>query len=107
MALVPVIQPPIMRLLTTPRERVIRMKPPRVVSKTEKIMFPILGMLLTTFYCPSGLPLLWYVVFSAICLKKSGVTKRLADTAKGPLIDIVTILIRADCGRFDSSHQLS
>lgn len=44
MALVPVIQPPIMRLLTTPRERVIRMKPPRVVSKTEKIMFPILGM---------------------------------------------------------------
>ena len=49
MALVPVIQPPIMRLLTTPKERLIRMKPPRAVSKLEKIMFPVLGLLLTTF----------------------------------------------------------
>lgn len=97
MALVPVIQPPIMRLLTTPKERVIRMKPPRVVSKTEKVMFPIIGLLLTTFIVPSGLPLLGMLFFGNL-LKESGVTKRLADTAKGPLIDIVTILIGLTVG---------
>lgn len=97
MALVPVIQPPIMRLLTTPKERVIRMKPPRVVSKTEKIMFPIIGFLLTAFIVPSGLPLLGMLFFGNL-LKESGVTKRLADTAKGPLIDIVTILIGLTVG---------
>ena len=58
MALVPVIQPPIMRLLTTKKERVIRMKPPRAVSKNEKVIFPIVGLLLTAFLVPSGLPLL-------------------------------------------------
>lgn len=97
MALVPVIQPPVMRLLTTPKERLIRMKPPRVVSKTEKIIFAIAGMLLTTFIVPSGLPLLGMLFFGNL-LKESGVTKRLADTAKGPLIDIVTILIGLTVG---------
>ncbi|HNQ59491.1 MAG TPA: sodium ion-translocating decarboxylase subunit beta [Bacteroidales bacterium] len=97
MALVPVIQPPIMRLLTTPKERVIRMKPPRVVSKNEKILFPIIGLLLTCFIVPSGLPLLGMLFFGNL-LKESGVTKRLADTAKGPLIDIVTILIGLTVG---------
>ena len=97
MALVPVIQPPIMRLLTTSKERVIRMKPPRTVSKTEKIMFPIIGLLLTTFIVPSGLPLLGLLFFGNL-LKESGVTKRLADTAKGPLIDIVTILLGLTVG---------
>ncbi len=97
MALVPVIQPPIMRLLTSKKERVIRMKPPRAVSKTEKIVFPISGMLLTTFLVPSGLPLLGMLFFGNL-LKESGVTKRLADTAKGPLIDIVTILIGLTVG---------
>ncbi len=97
MALVPVIQPPIMRLLTTRKERVIRMKPPRSVSKTEKIMFPIIGLLLTTFIVPSGLPLLGLLFFGNL-LKESGVTKRLADTAKGPLIDIVTILLGLTVG---------
>ena len=62
MALVPVIQPPIMRLLTTKHERLIRMKPPRVVSHTEKVMFPIVGLLLTCFLVPSGLPLLGLTV---------------------------------------------
>ena len=57
MALVPVIQPPIMRLLTSKNERLIRMKPPRAVSHTEKVMFPIIGLLLTCFLVPSGLPL--------------------------------------------------
>ena len=97
MALVPVIQPPIMRLLTTNKERLIKMKPPRVVSKKEKVLFPIFGLLLTCFIVPSGLPLLGMLFFGNI-LKESGVTKRLADTAKGPLIDIVTILIGLTVG---------
>lgn len=97
MALVPVIQPPVMKLLTTRKERVIRMKPPRTVSKVEKIIFAIAGMLLTTFIVPSGLPLLGMLFFGNL-LKESGVTKRLADTAKGPMIDIVTILIGLTVG---------
>jgi oxaloacetate decarboxylase beta subunit len=97
MALVPVIQPPIMRLLTTEQERKIRMKPPRSVSKTEKILFPIVGLMLTTFITPSALPLLGMLFFGNL-LKESGVTKRLADTAKGALIDIVTILIGLTVG---------
>lgn len=97
MALVPVIQPPIMKLLTSKKERVIRMKPPRAVSKQEKIFFPIAGLLLTTFLVPSGLPLLGMLFFGNL-LKESGVTKRLADTAKGSLIDIVTILLGLTVG---------
>lgn len=97
MALVPVIQPPIMKLLTNDKERRIRMKPPRTVSKTEKVMFPIVGLLLTTFITPSALPLLGMLFFGNL-LKESGVTKRLADTAKGPMIDIVTILIGVTVG---------
>jgi oxaloacetate decarboxylase beta subunit len=97
MALVPVIQPPIMRLLTTDKERLIRMKPPRAVSKTEKIMFPIVGLILTTLIVPSAMPLLGMLFFGNL-LKESGVTKRLADTAKGSLIDIVTILIGLTVG---------
>lgn len=97
MALVPVLQPPIMRLLTTPKERVIRMKPPRTVTKLEKILFPIIGMLLTTFVVPSGLPLLGMLFFGNL-LKESGVTRRLAETARGPLVDIVTILLGLTVG---------
>ena len=97
MALVPVIQPPVMRLFTTAKERVIRMKPPRVVSTREKIIFPLVGMLLTTFLVPSGLPLLGMVFFGNL-LKESGVTRRLAETARGPLIDVITILIGLTVG---------
>ena len=97
MALVPVIQPPFMKLLTNSRERVIRMKPPRTVARLEKIIFPIAGLLLTCFLVPSGLPLLGMLFFGNL-LKESGVTKRLADTAKGPMIDIVTILIGLTVG---------
>ena len=68
MALVPVIQPPVMRLLTTKHERLIRMKPPRVVSHTEKVMFPIIGLLLTCFLVPSGLPLLGMLFFGNLIL---------------------------------------
>lgn len=97
MALVPVIQPPIMRLMTTKKERLIRMKPPRAVSKLEKILFPIIGLLITTFISPSALPLLGMLFFGNI-LKESGVTKRLADTAKTSLIDIVTIILGLTVG---------
>lgn len=97
MALVPVIQPPIMRLLTTRKERLIRMKAPRAVSQTEKKLFPIIGFLLTAFIVPSGLPLLGMLFFGNL-LKESGVTRRLAETARGPLIDIVTILIGVTVG---------
>ncbi len=97
MALVPVIQPPVMKLLTTKKERLIKMKPPRAVSKIEKILFPIAGILLTCFIVPSGLPLLG-MLFLGNLLKESTVTNRLAETAKGPLIDIVTILIGLTVG---------
>ncbi|MCB0675729.1 MAG: sodium ion-translocating decarboxylase subunit beta [Saprospiraceae bacterium] len=97
MALVPVLQPPIMRLLTTRKERLIRMKPPRAVGKTEKALFPIVGLLLTTFISPSALPLLG-MLFLGNLLKESGVTKRLADSAKTSLIDIVTILLGITVG---------
>ncbi|MCD8186805.1 MAG: sodium ion-translocating decarboxylase subunit beta [Rikenellaceae bacterium] len=97
MAMVPLIQPPLMRLLTTKKERVIRMKPPRPVSQNEKIMFPIIGVLLTCFLVPMVVPLLG-MLFLGNLLKESGVTKRLADTAKGPMIDIVTILLGLTVG---------
>ncbi|MFW6276310.1 MAG: sodium ion-translocating decarboxylase subunit beta, partial [Bacteroidota bacterium] len=97
MALVPVIQPPIIKLLTSKKERMIRMKPPRSVRKTEKILFPIVGMLLTTFISPGALPLLGMLFFGNL-LKESGVTKRLSDTASKSLIDIVTILLGVTVG---------
>ena len=97
MALVPVIQPPIMRLLTTKKERVMRMRPPRAVSHTEKVIFPIAGLLLTCFLVPSGLPLLGMLFFGNL-LKESGVTRRLANTANGPLIDTITILLGLTVG---------
>lgn len=97
MALVPVIQPPIMRLLTSNKERLIKMKAPRAVSQTEKKLFHIIGFLLTAFIVPSALPLLGMLFFGNL-LKESGVTRRLAETARGPLIDIVTILIGVTVG---------
>lgn len=97
MALVPVIQPPIMKLLTTDKERRIRMKPPRAVSRFEKILFPIIGLLLTCFITPSAIPLLGMLFFGNL-LKESGVTKRLADTAAKQLIDIITILLGLTVG---------
>lgn len=97
MALVPIIQPPFMRLLTTKKERLIKMKPPRLVSQKERIIFPIVGLLLTTFIVPSGLPLLGMLFFGNL-LKESGVTRRLAETARGPLIDVITILLGLTVG---------
>ena len=97
MALVPVIQRPIMLFMTTKKERVIHMKAPRQVRQREKIIFPIVGFILTALIVPSGIPLLGMLFFGNL-LKESGVTKRLAETARGPLIDVVTILIGVTVG---------
>jgi oxaloacetate decarboxylase beta subunit len=86
-----------MRLLTTPEERKIKMKPPRSVSKTEKVVFPIAGLLLTGFIAPGALPLLGMLFFGNL-LKESMVTKRLADTARNAMIDIVTIILGLTVG---------
>ncbi len=97
MALVPLIQPFIMRMLTTNKERLIRMKPARQVSQTERILFPVVGLLLTTFLVPSGLPLLGMLFFGNL-LKESGKTTRLAKTAGAALNDVVVILLGLTVG---------
>ncbi|MDQ2178613.1 sodium ion-translocating decarboxylase subunit beta [Marinifilum sp. D714] len=97
MALVPVIQPPIINLLTTKKERKIKMKPPRAVTRLEKIIFPIVGMLLTAYISPTALPLLGMLFFGNL-LKESTVTNRLADTASNALINTITILLGVTVG---------
>ncbi len=97
MALIPLIQPPIMRLFTTREERLIKMKPARIVSQNEKIIFPIVGLILTCFVVPSGLPLLGMLFFGNL-LRESGVTTRLAKTASNAMTDIVTILLGLTVG---------
>lgn len=92
MSLVPVIQPPIMRLLTTKKERLIRMKSPRIVSQRERILFPVICFIVTALIAPGSMVLL-AMLFLGNLLKESGVTDRLAVTAKTTMIDIVTILI--------------
>lgn len=104
MALVPVIQPPVMKLLTTKKERLIKMKPARAVSQNEKILFPIIGLLLTCFVVPSGLPLLGMLFFGNL-LRESGVTTRLAKTASNALTDIVTILLGMTVGASTQASQ--
>ncbi len=97
MALVPVIQPPIIKLLTSRKERLIKMKTPRMVSKREKILFPIIGALVTIIIAPGASALLGMLFFGNL-IKESGVTERLAETARKPLIDIVTILLGITVG---------
>lgn len=97
MALIPLIQPPLMRLFTTKEERMIKMKSARVVTQTEKIIFPIVGLILTCFVVPSGLPLLGMLFFGNL-LRESGVTGRLAKTASNSMTDIVTILLGLTVG---------
>jgi len=103
MALVPVIQPPIMRLLTTKRERLIRMKPPREVSRRERIVFPIVAFLIAALIAPGSLALVGMLMFGNL-LKESGVTERLAETARTGLIDIVTILLGFSVGASTSAQ---
>ncbi|MBQ9639428.1 MAG: sodium ion-translocating decarboxylase subunit beta [Bacteroidales bacterium] len=97
MALVPVIQPPIMRLLTSDKERRIKMRPPRRVSKFEKVAFPIVGLILCAFIVPSGLPLLGMLFFGNL-LKECGVTKRLSDVASNGIVNVCTLLIGITVG---------
>lgn len=92
MALVPLIQPPIIRLLTSRRERLIRMPPSRPVSQRTRILFPIVAFLLCALIAPGSIPLLGMLFFGNL-LKESGVTERLAATARTAFIDIVTILL--------------
>jgi oxaloacetate decarboxylase beta subunit len=92
MALVPLIQPPIMRLLTTEKERQITMKQLRVVSKAEKIIFPVMLLLLVALLLPDAAPLLGMFAFGNL-MKESGVVDRLSDTTQNALINIVTIFL--------------
>lgn len=97
MALVPLMQPFFMRILVNKKERMIRMKPARAVSQREKIIFPIVGLLITAFVVPSGLPLLGVLFFGNL-LKESTKTTRLAKTAGSALNDIVVMLLGLTVG---------
>lgn len=97
MALVPVIQPPIMKLLTSRKERLIRMEEPRLVTKREKMIFPIVAFLLCCFIAPAALPLLGMLCFGNV-LKEAVVTERLAVTARNSIIDTATILLGVTVG---------
>jgi sodium ion-translocating decarboxylase beta subunit len=97
MALVPVIQPPIMKLLTTREERLIRMPEPRVTSRRERIIFPIAAFLIAALIAPGSIALLGMLFFGNL-LKESCVTDRLASSARNALIDIVTILLGFSVG---------
>lgn len=104
MALVPVIQPPIIKALTSKEERLIRMKPSRQVSKRTKILFPIIAFMLAAFAAPGAVTLLGMMFFGNL-LKESGVTERLAKTARGTFIDIVTILLGVTVGTSTDAHR--
>jgi oxaloacetate decarboxylase beta subunit len=97
MALVPIIQPPIMRLLTTKEERAIEMKQLRHVGKTEKIVFPLVVLLLCILLLPSACPLIGMLMLGNL-MKESGVVDRLSDTAQNALINIVTIMLGLSVG---------
>ena len=97
MALVPVIQPPIMKALTTKKERSIVMKQLRPVSKTEKIIFPIAVVIFVALLVPSATPLVGCLMFGNL-LKETGVTERLAKTAQNELMNIVTLFLGISVG---------
>jgi oxaloacetate decarboxylase beta subunit len=97
MALVPVIQPPIMKLLTTKEERLIKMKQLRVVSKTEKVLFPVTVLLLCAAFLPSAAPLIGALMLGNLA-KECGVVDRLSDTMANGLCNIVTILLGLSVG---------
>ncbi len=97
MALVPIIQPPIMRALTTKAERQIKMTQLREVSRRERILFPIILLILCLLFFPSATPLMGMLMFGNL-LRESGVTARLSDTAQNALINIVTIFLGLSVG---------
>ena len=91
MALIPLIQPPLMKMLTTKKEKLIRMEPPKNVSKAAKIIFPIMVTIITALLLPSVAPLLGCLMLGNL-FKECGVTERLSDTAQNALMNIVTLL---------------
>jgi oxaloacetate decarboxylase beta subunit len=97
MALIPLIQPPIMKLLTTEKERAIKMEPLRKVSQTEKICFPIIVTILCVLLLPSVAPLIGMLMLGNL-FRESGVVERLSDTAQNALINIVTIFLGLTVG---------
>ena len=97
MALIPVIQPPIMKILTTEKERKVEMKQLRKVSKTEKIIFPVAVLILCAFLLPSVAPLLGMLMLGNL-FKECGVTERLSETAQNALMNIVTIMLGVTVG---------
>ncbi|MBR4890884.1 MAG: sodium ion-translocating decarboxylase subunit beta [Clostridia bacterium] len=97
MALIPLIQPPIMKLLTTKKEREIKMNQLRTVSKAEKIIFPIVVTVICVLILPSVAPLLGFLMLGNL-FKESGLTDRLSDTAQNSLCNIVTILLGTTVG---------
>ncbi|MEG0181303.1 MAG: sodium ion-translocating decarboxylase subunit beta [Paraclostridium sp.] len=97
MALVPVIQPPIIRALTTKEERMVKMEQLRPVSKTEKIIFPIAIMILVIGLLPSAAPLIGMLMFGNL-IKESGVVPKLVETATGPMLYIITIILGLTVG---------
>lgn len=105
MALVPVIQPPIIRALTTKKERMVKMEQLRPVSKKEKIVFPIVIMILVIGLLPSAAPLIGMLMFGNL-LKESGVVPKLVETATGPLMYIVTILLGLTVGATANAETL-
>jgi carboxybiotin decarboxylase len=107
MSLVPIMQPPIMRLLTTPKERAIDMPQVRPVSKAAVILFPVITGLVASLAVPTAAPLLGLLMFGNL-IRESGVTDRLKKTAGGPMIDIVTILLGlAVGGTMGAEHFLT
>ncbi|WP_427169685.1 sodium ion-translocating decarboxylase subunit beta [Fusobacterium nucleatum] len=97
MALIPLIQPPIMKMLTTKKERAVKMGQLRKVSKTEKIVFPIAVVLFTSLLLPSVAPLLGLLMLGNL-FKESGVVQRLSDTAQNAMINIITIMLGLSVG---------
>ena len=97
MALIPLIQPPIMKMLTTKKEREIKMNQLRTVSKAEKIIFPIVVTVICVLILPSVAPLLGFLMLGNL-FKESGLTDRLSDTAQNSLCNIVTILLGTTVG---------
>ena len=97
MALIPIIQPPIMKALTTEKERKVEMKQLRKVSKTEKIIFPVAVLILCAFLLPSVAPLLGMLMLGNL-FKECGVTERLSETAQNALMNIVTIMLGVTVG---------
>lgn len=105
MALVPIIQPPIMRLMTTKKERSVKMEQLRTVSKTERIIFPIAVTIIVSLLVPSAAPLVGMLMFGNL-LKESGVAARLIDTAQNALMNIITIFLGVSVGATTKADQI-